>query len=93
MDYLRLAEIPRYLDACDDVYRPLAETVIATGLRISEALELTWDDVDFSAQTLRVLRSRKADGADRRRAIASGRLTSAPASRPSSAPSSARIRR
>ena len=46
MDYLRVDEIPRYLDACDDVYRPLAETLIATGLRISEALALTWDDID-----------------------------------------------
>src|SRR3954447_15456635 len=62
MDYLRLEEIPRYLDACEDVYRPLAETLIATGLRISEALALTWDDVDFAARTLRVLRSRKAEG-------------------------------
>jgi integrase len=63
MDYLRLQEIPRYLDACDDVYRPLAETLIATGLRISEALALTWDDVDWLARRLRVLRSRKAEGA------------------------------
>jgi integrase len=62
MDYLRLDEIPRYLDACDDVYRPLAETLIATGLRISEALALTWADVDWSERSLRVLRSRKAQG-------------------------------
>jgi integrase len=62
MDYLRLDEIPRYLDACDDVYRPLAETLIATGLRISEALALTWADVEWSARSLRVLRSRKAQG-------------------------------
>ena len=62
MDYLRTREIPRYLDACGETYRPLAETLIATGLRISEALALTWDDVDFPARTLRVLRSLKADG-------------------------------
>src|SRR3954453_12429826 len=62
MDYLGLEEIPRYLDACEDIYRPLAETLVATGLRISEALALTWDDVDFAARTLRVLRSRKAEG-------------------------------
>jgi integrase len=62
MDYLRLDEIPRYLDACDDVYRPLAEALIATGVRISEALALTWADVDCSARSLRVLRSCKAQG-------------------------------
>jgi Phage integrase, N-terminal SAM-like domain len=37
-DYLRLDEIPRYLDACSEVYRPLAELLIGSGLRISEAL-------------------------------------------------------
>jgi integrase len=62
MDYLRLEEIPRYLDACKDVCRPLAETLIATGLRISEALALTWDDVDVAGRTLRVVRSRNAEG-------------------------------
>jgi integrase len=61
-DYLRVDEIPRYLDACEDIYRPLAETLIATGLRISEALALTWDDVDLDSRTIRVLRSRKAEG-------------------------------
>jgi integrase len=74
MDYLRLDEIPRYLDACDDVYRPLAETLIATGMRISEALVLTWDDIDWPARRLRVLRSRKPEGpgstkGDRLRAV------------------------
>ena len=62
MDYLRLEEIPRYLDACGDLYRPRAETLIATGVRISEALALTWDDVDFATRTLRIVRSRKAEG-------------------------------
>jgi hypothetical protein len=36
-DYLRLGEISRYLDGCSHVYRPLAETLVATGMRISEA--------------------------------------------------------
>jgi integrase len=62
MDYLRIDEIPRYLDACDAVYRPLAETLIATGVRISEALALTWNDIDWPARRLRVLRSRKPEG-------------------------------
>ena len=34
-DYLRLHEIPAYLDGCEPAYRPLAELLIATGLRIS----------------------------------------------------------
>jgi integrase len=62
MDYLRLYEIPPYLDACSPVYYPLAELLIACGLRISEALALTFRDVDFDAGTLRVLRSGKGRG-------------------------------
>ena len=61
MDYLRLGEIPRYLDACSERYRPLAELLIGTGLRISEALALDWGDVDLDELALRVLRSRKRD--------------------------------
>jgi len=39
-EYLRLHEIPVYLDSCSDVYRPVAELLIGSGLRISEALAL-----------------------------------------------------
>lgn len=34
-DYLRLDEIPLYLDGCCAAYRPLAELLIGTGLRVS----------------------------------------------------------
>jgi integrase len=61
-DYLRLEEIPAYLVACDASYRPLAELLIATGLRISEALALGWSDVDFANRAIAVLRSGKRDG-------------------------------
>jgi integrase len=61
-DYLRLHEIPAYLDSCAPVYRPLAELLIATGLRIGEALALSWTDVDFENRAIRVLRSGKRDG-------------------------------
>jgi len=46
-DYLRLDEIPRYLDACSDLYRPLAEVLIGSGLRISEALGLRLGDLEL----------------------------------------------
>jgi integrase len=62
MDYLRLHEIPRYLDGCTDHYRPIAEFLIATGLRISEALALTCADIDWDSQTVRVVRSQKQAG-------------------------------
>ena len=59
-DYLRLAEIGAYLDACALDYRPLAETLIGTGMRISEALALTV--ADLSANSVIVARSFKDDG-------------------------------
>jgi integrase len=61
-DYLRLHEIPVYLDACAPAYRPLAELLIATGMRISEALALSWNDIDLENNAIRVLRSAKRDG-------------------------------
>ena len=63
-EYLRLNEIPRYLDACSDIYRPLAELLIGSGLRISEALALRVSDLELedSGGAIIVYRSRKKDG-------------------------------
>jgi integrase len=61
-DYLRLEEIGRYLDACHPVYRPLAETLVGTGMRISEALALTLADLDLLRGAIIVARSLKAGG-------------------------------
>lgn len=60
-DYLRLDEIPRYLDGCSGIYRPLAELLIASGLRISEALALRVSDLELeqTGGTIVVYRSRK----------------------------------
>lgn len=60
-EYLRLHEIPLYLDSCTDVYRPLAELLIGSGLRISEALALRTSDLELSEQggVIVVYRSRK----------------------------------
>ncbi len=46
-DYLRLHEIPLYLDACEDLYRPLAEVLVRAGLRISEAIALRVADMEL----------------------------------------------
>jgi integrase len=46
-DYLRLSEIPLYLDCCVDVYRPLAEVLVRAGLRISEAIALQVSDLEL----------------------------------------------
>jgi integrase len=46
-DYLRLHEIPAYLDACVAVYRPLAEVLLRAGLRISEAIALQVSDLEL----------------------------------------------
>ena len=63
LDYLRLDEIERYLDSCVEHYRPLAEFLIGTGARISEALAVRWPDVDLDAGVVRISRQR-ARGAD-----------------------------
>lgn len=60
---LDVSQASAYLAAAPEAYRPLAELLIATGLRIGEAVALEWSDVDFEALTLRVSRSRKLGGA------------------------------
>jgi integrase len=64
-EYLRLEEIAGYLDACSSAYRPLAELLIGSGLRISEALGLTLGDLELeeTGGTIIVYRSRKKGSA------------------------------
>ncbi len=61
-DWLRLLEIPLYLESCSSIYRPLAATLIGTGMRISEALSLHWHQVEFDRGVIRVYRSRRGRG-------------------------------
>ncbi len=82
-EYLRLHEIPIYLDSCSDVYRPLAEVLIGSGLRISEALALRIGDLelDDSGGVIVVYRSRKkatvgSTKSDRFRSVEIGPRTS-----------------
>jgi hypothetical protein len=62
LDYLRLEEIDRYLGACPAHYRPLAQLLIGTGARISEALALTWRDVELEHGTVQIQRQRARRG-------------------------------
>ena len=61
-DYLRLHEIGPYTAGASEPYRPLAETLIGTGMRISEALALQVGDVDVRGRAIIVSRSFKDDG-------------------------------
>jgi len=62
-EYLRLHEIPVYLDSCSGTYRPVAELLIGSGLRISEALALKVGDLELedTGGVIVVYRSRKKD--------------------------------
>src|SRR5829696_5883527 len=62
LDYLRIEEIDRYLGACASHYRPLAEFLIGAGTRISEAIALTWADVDPDSRTVLIRRQRPRQG-------------------------------
>jgi integrase len=58
LDYLRMAEIERYLQVCSAHYQPLARLLIGTGARISEAIALTWSDIDLDRKLVHITRQR-----------------------------------
>src|SRR5262245_1086502 len=45
-----------------DTFRPVASTCAYAGLRISEALGLTWGDLDFDAKSINVAKQLDPDG-------------------------------
>lgn len=61
IEFLSLAEIDLYLEACSEAYRPLAEFLIGTGARISEAVASRWADLDFDEGVVRIYRQRARD--------------------------------
>jgi integrase len=58
--FLDFAQAGRLLAACEPEWRPLVLVLLRTGLRIGEALALTWGDVDLKAGTIRVRATRWA---------------------------------
>jgi integrase len=51
---LTQSELARLFAACPRRYRPLLLTGAFTGMRLSEVLALSWDDVDFAAGVVHV---------------------------------------
>jgi integrase len=51
---LTRSELTRLFAACPRRYRPLLATGAYTGMRLSEVLALSWDDVDFAAGVIHV---------------------------------------
>src|SRR6266545_2800475 len=51
---LTQTELARLFAACPRRYRPLLVTGAYTGMRLSEVLGLSWDDVDFNAGVIHV---------------------------------------
>jgi integrase len=60
--YLTSEEVTRLLGHLTDTFRPIAATCALAGLRASEALGLTWGDVDFDAKLITVTRQLGRDG-------------------------------
>jgi integrase len=58
LEYLRLHEIGLYLAACSAHYRPLAEFLIGTGTRVSEAIAVRWRDLDLDRHLVQIHRQR-----------------------------------
>ena len=60
--YLTREQGEALLTALSDEFRPVAAACLFAGLRISEALGLTWGDLDLAAGTLTVRRQLSRDG-------------------------------
>ena len=56
--YLSLAEVGRFLNACDPGFRPLARAALETGARYGELCRLTVGDFNPDAGTLHVRKSK-----------------------------------
>jgi integrase len=60
--YLTTDEVASLLGRMTDTFRPIAACCAFAGLRVSEALGLTWGNVDFDAKTITVTGQLGRDG-------------------------------
>jgi integrase len=56
--YLTQPEMEALVETCSPHLRPIVVTALHTGMRKSEILRLKWQDVDFSAKTITVHRTK-----------------------------------
>lgn len=61
-DYLKLTEVPIYLDACSPFWAVRAQTLLLTGMRIGELIALEWSDIDWIGGAIVVRRAFKKGG-------------------------------
>lgn len=52
--FMTKEEAKRFLDQCPPETRPIFEFLLATGLRLSNVLNLRWDQIDLRHRTLRI---------------------------------------
>jgi integrase len=62
--FIKIARIGDYLDCCADYYEPLARFLVATGSRVSEAIAVRVEDLNFDELSVAIVRQRERDGAD-----------------------------
>jgi integrase len=64
IEYLTLRQIEPYFESCQPHYGALAEFLVGTGARVSEAVATRWPDVDLDQGVVRIYRqrSRTSDG-------------------------------
>lgn len=54
IEFLTPEEVQRYLNACSREYFPIAATLLMTGLRKGECLDLKWTDIDMKNRMISI---------------------------------------
>jgi integrase len=52
--FLTPAQIQHYLSCCSKRYYPIAATLVFTGVRKGELLQIRWDDIDFKRNMIKI---------------------------------------
>ena len=52
--FLSPVQVQHYLDCCSKRYYPIAATLVFTGVRKGELLQIRWDDIDFKRNMIKI---------------------------------------